>query len=1021
MATLAWPVLCAGMDCRCTGVRMMHLRPFLSRRENPGTRTSRTHSLIFSAWLAVFVTSHAYAQGSTPSITSLNPASGGIGQVVTISGANFGASQGTSTVTFNGTVATVTSWTDTSIAAKVPTGAATGAVVVTVNAVASNSSTFTVTGSGYVSYAYDELERLISVTNPQGESAAYHYDAVGNPLSITRSAASGSAKIISFSPQAGAVGATVTIAGTLFSATASQNSISFNGTAAAVVSATPTRLITTVPAGASTGPITVTSPAGTAVSAASFTVVMSTAPTITSFSPTMGVAGTTVTINGTNFDPVLANDYAHFNISRTAVNTAASTTLTASVPSVATSGHLKVTTPNGTGTSADDFFVPPAPHTVADVAYAGRMAIGGARSVALTTAGKIGLIVFDGLAGHRVSASITRTSGGSFGCYWYLKILNPDGTVLGSTYACSGTSLFLDAVTTATTGTYTLVIEPTGTQTGTVDATIYDATEVTGPISTDGTAVTVSLTNPGQNGRLTFNGTAGQQVSASITRTSGVFTCSWWLKILKADGTQLASVQGCAGTTLFLDTVTLPATATYTLLIDPSDTLVGTVNAAVYTAPDVTGSIATNGTPVTVALTNPGQNGRLTFNGTAGQQVSASITRTSGVFTCSWWLKILKADGTQLGSVQGCSGTSVFLDTVTLPATATYTLLIDPSDMLLGTVNAAVYNVTDVTGSIATDGTPVTVPVSTPGQNGRLTFSGTAGQQVSASITRTSGTYDCSWWLKILKADGTQLASVQACGGTSLFLDTVTLPATSTYTLLIDPSGMLLGTVNAAVYTVNDVTGPIATDGTSATVAVTTPGQNGRLTFSGTAGQQVSASITRTSGTYDCSWWLKILKADGTQLASVQACGGTSLFLDTVTLPATSTYTLLIDPSGMLLGTVTAAVYTVNDVTGPIATDGTPVTVALTTPGQNGRLTFSGAAGQQVSASITRTTGTFACSWYLKLLKPDGTQLASAQTCGGTSLSLPAQTLGTTGTYTVLIDPTGMEIGTVSASVTASP
>src|SRR5204862_4827497 len=80
-----------------------------------------------------------------PSVTSLNPTSGVLGTSVTISGANFGASQGTSTVKFNGTAATPTSWSATSIVAPVPAGATTGNVVVTVGGVASNGVSFTVT------------------------------------------------------------------------------------------------------------------------------------------------------------------------------------------------------------------------------------------------------------------------------------------------------------------------------------------------------------------------------------------------------------------------------------------------------------------------------------------------------------------------------------------------------------------------------------------------------------------------------------------------------------------------------------------------------------------------------------------------------------------------------------------------------------------------------------------------------------------------------------------------------------
>jgi Protein of unknown function (DUF4038)/Putative collagen-binding domain of a collagenase/IPT/TIG domain len=97
----------------------------------------------WGAGLAAFKA--AGGTGSTaPSITSLSPVSGPVGTPVTIAGTNFGATQGTSTVKFNGTAATATSWRTTSIVAPVPAGATTGNVVVTVGGVASNGVLFTV-------------------------------------------------------------------------------------------------------------------------------------------------------------------------------------------------------------------------------------------------------------------------------------------------------------------------------------------------------------------------------------------------------------------------------------------------------------------------------------------------------------------------------------------------------------------------------------------------------------------------------------------------------------------------------------------------------------------------------------------------------------------------------------------------------------------------------------------------------------------------------------------------------------
>ncbi|MEN3327397.1 MAG: hypothetical protein V7638_2204 [Acidobacteriota bacterium] len=79
-----------------------------------------------------------------PTISNLSPNPGPIGTTVTITGANFGALQGASTVSFNGQAATISSWSSNSIVTTVPAGTITGPVVVTVNGVASLGVTYTV-------------------------------------------------------------------------------------------------------------------------------------------------------------------------------------------------------------------------------------------------------------------------------------------------------------------------------------------------------------------------------------------------------------------------------------------------------------------------------------------------------------------------------------------------------------------------------------------------------------------------------------------------------------------------------------------------------------------------------------------------------------------------------------------------------------------------------------------------------------------------------------------------------------
>src|SRR5262249_5280984 len=73
-------------------------------------------------------------------------------------------------------------------------------------------------------------------------------------------------------------------------------------------------------------------------------------------------------------------------------------------------------------------------------------------------------------------------------------------------------------------------------------------------------------------------------------------------------------------------------------------------------------------------------------------------------------------------------------------------------------------------------------------------------------------------------------------------------------------------------------------------------------------------------------------------------------YLDATVLPVTGAYTILIDPRGFDIGSMTVTLYNVPpDVTSTI-TPGAPATaVEIGTPGQNAAFTFSGTAGDRVT------------------------------------------------------------------------
>ncbi len=106
---------------------------------------------------------------------------------------------------------------------------------------------------------------VVTAVNAGGESAeSAEASATPEPLPT----------ITGFTPAQGAiVGTAVTISGTNFDPTPANNVVKFNGTAAVVSAATRTDLQVTVPAGATTGPLTVTTPgAGTATAPTDFRV-----------------------------------------------------------------------------------------------------------------------------------------------------------------------------------------------------------------------------------------------------------------------------------------------------------------------------------------------------------------------------------------------------------------------------------------------------------------------------------------------------------------------------------------------------------------------------------------------------------------------------------------------------------------------------------------------------------------------------------------------------------------------------
>jgi N-acetylneuraminic acid mutarotase len=256
----------------------------------------------------------------SPSITSFSPESGLEGATVTITGTNFSATPAENLVTLNGVSAEVTTSTLSELVVKIPAGATTGKIEVTV----------------------------------KGKTTASEKDFLVTFLPA----------IASFNPASEYANGTVSITGANFSSNPAGNVVKFNGVTATVTNATTTSLSVTVPVGATTGKVEITVNGNTGTSANNFVVLHE--PVIHSFDPSSGLpatatgyAGATVTITGSHFSAVPGENLVKVNSTPATVLTASTTQLTIEVPSGSATGKISVTVNNREAVSSNDFTVLP--------------------------------------------------------------------------------------------------------------------------------------------------------------------------------------------------------------------------------------------------------------------------------------------------------------------------------------------------------------------------------------------------------------------------------------------------------------------------------------------------------------------------------------------------------------------------------------------------------------------------------------------------------------------------------------
>lgn len=857
-----------------------------------------------------------------------------------------------------------------------------------------------VTAHAQVQHVYDENGRLAGTIDPTGNAARFTYDAAGNITAIARFTPT-QVSIIEFTPNSGPGSSTVTIWGTGFSATPASNTVTFNGAAGTVTAATVNKLTVTVPGGATTGAIAVTSPNGSATSATNFTVAGATAaPAISSFSPAIVAAGTTITINGTGFKTPAAGNKLRLNATYSQITSATTTQLQTALPTYTLGGKVSVATEWGTAISTDDLFVVPTGYVVGDVIDTARLSGGGTRTFTFSTAGKIALAVVDAVQGERLAVNITSSTFSS----GVLRLYSPDGEWMLDTPSMNQHTKISQPV--PRTGSYTLAVVPAPGATGSVT---ISAQPISAVLTLDGSATSYSWTSSTLWATgFVFDAPIHANYGLGMT-VSSLPAGSLFVNLYGPTGMPVGAASTSGTNGLTFDLLDLSMTGRYLVEMSTGGSPGGTPsgNVSFWLSSDLTGTLTPGNSVTYPSSARPGQNGRYTFSGTAGDYVSLLIDIT-GTYTPGITVRALRPDGQAQGSPTSPSSGKWIHDLGKLPTTGTYTVLVSPIGAVTPNTASTVVTLEKAVTSTITPGASATNFSLAAGQNARYSFTvaDAAGQNIGAAINVTSMP---AGQIQFILRDASDAIVAQVTAfSPGASLNASGLSIGQTYTLEVDPNAAVATTGNVLLS--NDFTGTLTLDGSNTTFASARAGQNGRYTFSlapppdANLGLGVS-SVSGIGGSESVSFSLIQPNGSTINLGSMGGPGTEGQSFDLSGLSQSGTYTVFVNPNALAVPTFDMTLS--SDATGSFSIGATGFTFNTSRPGQNARYTFSGTSGQRLTLRATTPSGSFQSSGVIQILRANGTQVGSNYPLpinADVTYNLPL--LPATETYTVFISPT---------------
>lgn len=528
---------------------------------------------------------------------------------------------------------------------------------------------------------------------------------------------------------------------------------------------------------------------------------------------------------------------------------------------------------------------------------------------------------------------------------------------------------------------------------------------------TFGTTVTGTIGSPGQSNDYTFSANAGDVVDFTMVTTSG--NLSPKIQVYNPTGQLLASASpfACNGSTIELNTLSLSVTGTYSAIVsDCSAANTGNYSFYLQRTNNPTGAanLPFGGTK-TGSIGSSAQSNSYTFSANASDVMDFTIVTTNGALSPK--LRLYSPAGQLVASASpfACNGATQEMNTVTLSATGTYTLLVgDCSDINSGSYVVYDQRTNNPSGAKSLPFDQVqTGTIGSAAQSSTYTFSGTVNGTVDFTIVTTSGTLSPK--IRLYSPAGQLVASASAfaCNGSTQEMNTVTLPASGTYVVLVGDCADT-NTGNYDLYmqlTENPVGAANLPFGQVVSGTISAAAQSYTYTFGANAKDVVDFTLATTSGSLSPK--IRVYNSLGVLIgsASAFACNGFTQELNTLTLPTSDIYTVLVgDCSDINSGSYDIYMQRLNNPSGaPMFLLAQTQTGNLASATQSTSYIFSASANDVFDFTVLTTSGSV--SPKLRLYNPTGSLVASASAfaCNGASQEMNAVTLPASGTYTLLV------------------